>query len=43
MSLSPLPPTDTRALFRPVSIELIALLRTLGDDDWHRPTVAGTW
>lgn len=43
MSLSPLPSTDTRPLFRPVSIELIALLRTLGDDDWDRPTVAGTW
>ena len=43
MSLSPLTPTDTRALFRPVSTELIALLRKLGPEDWIRPTIAGTW
>ncbi len=43
MALAPLPPTDTRALFRPVAAELIPLLRSLGPDDWERPTIAGTW
>jgi len=43
MPLSPLEPTDTRALFRPVSSELVTLLRGLNDDDWQRPTIAGTW
>jgi uncharacterized protein (TIGR03083 family) len=41
--LSALPPTDTRGLFRPVSSELVALLRGLPAADWQRPTVAGTW
>jgi uncharacterized protein (TIGR03083 family) len=41
--LQPLTPIDTRALFRPVSVSLVQLLRALGDADWHRPTVAGTW
>lgn len=43
MSLTALPPSDTRAFFRPVSSELVALLRTLQDEDWHRPTIAGAW
>jgi uncharacterized protein (TIGR03083 family) len=43
MSLSPLPPTDTRALFRPVSSELVTLLRGLPPEDWQRPTIAGSW
>lgn len=43
MSLSPIPPTDTRALFRPVGAELIPLLRSLAPGDWERPTIAGTW
>jgi uncharacterized protein (TIGR03083 family) len=43
MPLAPLAPTDTRALFRPVSSELVALLRRLEPDDWQRPTIAGTW
>ena len=43
MPLSPLPPTDTRFLFRPVSSALIVLLRGLQADDWSRPTVAGAW
>jgi uncharacterized protein (TIGR03083 family) len=34
---------DTRPLFRPVSTELVALLRALPADDWLRPTVAGRW
>ena len=41
--LTPLPPTDTRALFRPVSSELVALLRRLPADAWQRPTIAGSW
>lgn len=43
MPLSPLPPTDTRALFRPVSSALVELLRRLPAGDWDRPTVAGHW
>lgn len=39
----PLAPIDTRALFRPVSSRLVVLLRELPADDWHRPTIAGTW
>ena len=41
--LGPLPITDTRALFRPVSSELVTLLRGLPDDAWHRRTIAGSW
>jgi uncharacterized protein (TIGR03083 family) len=41
--LSPLPVTDTRSLFRPVSSELVALLRRLPADAWQRPTIAGSW
>jgi uncharacterized protein (TIGR03083 family) len=43
MPLSPLAPTDTRPLFRPVSSALVDLLRSLPLGDWDRPTVAGTW
>jgi uncharacterized protein (TIGR03083 family) len=43
MPLSTLPPTDTRTLFRPVSSELVALLRRLRVEDWQRPTIAGRW
>jgi len=43
MPLAPLPVTDTRALFRPVSSELVTLLRGLEPDDWQKPTIAGTW
>ena len=38
-----LSPIDTRVMFRPVSRELIALLRRLEAGDWDRPTVAGSW
>ncbi len=38
-----MPVTDTRALFRPVSRELVALLRSLAPDDWERQTIAGRW
>lgn len=43
MPLADLSPTDTRGLFRPVSTECVALLRTLTPADWDRPTVAGRW
>jgi uncharacterized protein (TIGR03083 family) len=43
MPLADPSPIDTRALFRPVSGELIMLLRALKPADWERPTVAGTW
>jgi uncharacterized protein (TIGR03083 family) len=43
MALQPLAPIDTRALFRPVSAGLVALLRGLRPGDWERPTVAGAW
>ncbi len=43
MPLVPVPLTDTRALFRPVSTELVSLLRTLKPADWERPTIAGSW
>jgi uncharacterized protein (TIGR03083 family) len=35
--------TDTRALFRPVSRELVTLLRALEPAQWDAPTVAGRW
>jgi uncharacterized protein (TIGR03083 family) len=43
MALSEPAPVDTRHLFRPVSTELIAVLRQLGPADWEQRTVAGTW
>ena len=43
MPLAPLEPTDTRAFFRPVAVELDALLRRLPADAWELPTVAGAW
>lgn len=43
MPLNDLRPVDTRALFRPVSAELVVLLRGLTADEWQRPTVAGAW
>ena len=43
MSLSPLRPLDTRAMFRPVSSALVTLLRVLTPEDFDLPTVAGTW
>jgi uncharacterized protein (TIGR03083 family) len=43
MPLADLQPLDTRAMFRPVSAELIVLLRSLTPDDWERPTIAGQW
>jgi len=43
MSLTPLEPTDTRVLFRPVASGLVTLLRGLPPEVWDRPTIAGTW
>src|SRR5712671_268095 len=39
----PLPVTDTRPLFRPLCHEIVGLLRSLSEDDWDRPTIAGAW
>src|SRR5436190_1349327 len=39
----PLPIIDTRQAFRPLSREIVAVLRTLTVDDWGRPTMAGSW
>ena len=38
-----LPLTDTRFFFRPLSADLVALLRTLSAEAWRRPTLAGSW
>jgi len=38
-----LPVTDTRFFFRPLSADLVALLRTLPAEAWRRPTLAGSW
>ena len=43
MPLEPPRIVDSRALFRPVSLRLVELLRGLSDEKWDRPTVAGTW
>jgi len=43
MPLEPLPHIDTRWMFRPVSGELVTLLRQLTPADWQQPTVAGAW
>lgn len=42
MPLTPLPPTDTRSLFRPVTTALVDLLRGLPDAAWTS-TAVGTW
>jgi len=39
----PLPITDTRHDFRPLSLEVVRLLRLLDPADWQRPTMAGAW
>jgi uncharacterized protein (TIGR03083 family) len=39
----PLPITDTRHAFRPLSVEIVQLLRGLDPADWQRPTMAGAW
>jgi len=39
----PLANIDTRPFFRPMCRDIVALLRSLGVEDWLRPTMAGTW
>ena len=41
--MEPLSPVLTAGLFAPLSAELVALLRGLGESDWTRPTIAGAW
>jgi len=36
-------PIDTRPLFRPVSANLVTLLRGLALEQWDLPTIAGAW
>jgi uncharacterized protein (TIGR03083 family) len=43
MPLEPLPVTDTRAYFRPLGREFVALLESLSRPAWDLPTVAGEW
>ena len=43
MLLEPPQPIDTRGLFRPVSSNLVTLLRELTPTEWEAPTVAGHW
>jgi uncharacterized protein (TIGR03083 family) len=43
MPLADLRPVDTRALFRPVAAELVAVLRSLTPADWDHQTIAGDW
>jgi uncharacterized protein (TIGR03083 family) len=43
MSIVDLAPIDTRPFFRPVSSELVLLLRGLTPADWERPTVVEAW
>ena len=42
-SLRPLEPLVLVDRFAPLHAELIALLRGLGPDDWHRPTACALW
>jgi uncharacterized protein (TIGR03083 family) len=39
----PLPIVDTRHAFRPLSREIVGMLRATADDDWERPTMAARW
>jgi len=39
----PLPIVDTRHAFRPLSVEIVELLRSLTPEDWQKPTIAGSW
>ncbi len=40
---SELPPIDAAPLVAEVDAALLTLLRSLGDEDWSRPTIAGAW
>lgn len=39
----PLAPIDTAPLFAELDARLLDLLRSLTDDEWSRPTIAGAW
>jgi Mycothiol maleylpyruvate isomerase N-terminal domain len=41
--MEPLSPIHTAELFPGLHAALIALLRGLSEDDWHRPTIARAW
>ncbi len=41
--MQPVEPIFTVELFPPLHAELLALLRSLSDDDWEKPTVARLW
>src|SRR5262245_18915544 len=43
MPLATPPVIDTRDMFRPVSANLVVVLRQLAPGDWQRSTVAGAW
>jgi uncharacterized protein (TIGR03083 family) len=43
MLLADPPAPDTRFLFRPVSVELLRILRDLDATGWNKPTLAGAW
>lgn len=36
-------PIDTAPLFGPLDAELVGVLGSLTDEEWRRPTIAGTW
>ncbi|HWK89065.1 MAG TPA: maleylpyruvate isomerase family mycothiol-dependent enzyme [Longimicrobium sp.] len=42
-SLTPMAPLFTAEQFPPLYAELVGLLRSLGPDDWDRPTLAPRW
>lgn len=39
----PLPIVDTRDAFRPLSLEILEMLRAMADTDWERQTIAARW
>ncbi|MEO6725496.1 MAG: maleylpyruvate isomerase N-terminal domain-containing protein [Blastocatellia bacterium] len=41
--MKPVEPILVADLFGEIHEELLALLRGLSDEDWHKPTVAGAW
>jgi uncharacterized protein (TIGR03083 family) len=41
--MKPVEPIFVAELFGEVHEELLELLRSLSDDDWYKPTVAGSW
>jgi uncharacterized protein (TIGR03083 family) len=43
LNMQPLEPCLTAALFRPLSEQLVTLLRGLAPADWERPTVSPQW